>query len=148
VRPDRVRCLCNGNLACEDPSPSPTSPWLALFSEHSRDARWCNVSIKGDVRIPREVPLSFGDRLDGWVSDFGTRPPRLTLGQKQPERYGGQEIPKQIDPDDYAWSSRDGVITSQSAAKSALAQTRERRLYYFRPMRPGDTLRYEFFYEP
>jgi hypothetical protein len=149
VRPDRVRCLCNGHLACEDTSPSPTSPWLALFSEATRDARWCNVSIKGDVRIPREVPLSFGDRLDGWVAmDFSTRPPRLTLGQKQPERYGGQEIPKQVEPDDYSWSSRDGVITSQSAAKSGLTQSRERRLFYFRPLRPGDSLRYEFYYEP
>ncbi|MBI3863250.1 MAG: DUF1583 domain-containing protein, partial [Planctomycetia bacterium] len=149
VRRDRIRCLCNGHLACEDTSPSRTSPWLALFAEHSRDARWANVSISGDPRIPREVLLSQADRLDGWVADGATRPPRLTLGQKQPERNGGQEIPKEVDPNNYTWSSRDGVITSQTlAANVASATQRDRRLYYFKPLRPGETLRYEFYYEP
>ena len=173
VKPNRIRCLCNGHLACEDASPSPTSPWLALFAEHSRDARWCNVTLTGDLRIPREVRLAQGDRLDGWVvTGGGNRPPRLTLGTTLSARRGNVVVGREVDPNAYTWSSREGVITSRvvetveatpAAADeeveeldedsdgpvvgSAAASARESRLYYFRPLRDGETLRYDFFYE-
>ncbi|HEY2252068.1 MAG TPA: DUF1583 domain-containing protein, partial [Planctomycetaceae bacterium] len=149
VKPDRIRCLVNGHRVCEDASPSPTSPWLALFAEYSRDARWSNVSLSGDIRIPREVKLTHGDRLDGWIAaGGGNRPPRLTLGQTMPANRGGAVVPREVDPNAYAWSSREGVISSHVVDGDAASPAHDVRLYYFRPLRAGETLRYEFFYEP
>jgi hypothetical protein len=148
VRPDRIRCLVNGHLACEDSSPSSTSPWLALFAEHSREARWSNVSLTGDLRIPRQVQLSGGDRLDGWVAaGGGNRPPRLTLGQTLPANRGGTVVPREVDPNAYFWKSDAGVISSRVGDNDAAAPAHDSRLYYFRPLRAGESLTYEFFYE-
>src|SRR5262249_52014788 len=56
VSPEVVRYIVNGHLYHEDKDPSPTSPWMALFSRRERHSDWRNFAIKGSPTIPREVP--------------------------------------------------------------------------------------------
>jgi hypothetical protein len=153
IEPGKVRCLVNGHLFYEEKDPSPTSPWLALFGSGERHTVFRNLTLRGTPQIPRAVPLSHGDRLDGWVTSFynESQPPRISKNGPQPgddegvdEVVGGRR-PSRRDPV-FDWSARDGEIhgrRSEDAAGPAPS-----RLAYFRPLRPGDTLRYEFFYKP
>jgi len=139
VEPGRVRLLVNGHLWHEDTDPSPTSPWLALYSMGARQASFRNFAMTGKPEVPREVLLTHADRLDGWVSGF--------YNETQPLRRG-------IEPTASAasgaaahdWSARDGVILGRKLEGGGGPV--EGRLYYHRPLRDGDVLRYEFFYEP
>ncbi len=149
VKPGRIRCLCNGHLVYEDADPSPAAPWLALLADRFSSTRWRNLSLTGDVRIPREVPLSHGDRLEAWVANSGNRPPRLTLGRRQMSNRGEVEIAA-LDPnlDAYFWRSRDGVISSRKLDEATVPAAYDSLLSYYRPLRSGEAVRYEFFYEP
>src|SRR5262249_37027603 len=82
VRPDRIRFYGNDSLVYEYADISPTTPWLNLHARSFRRTLFRNASIHGDVRIPREVALTQGDRLDGWISSYyeEAQPPRLTVG--------------------------------------------------------------------
>ena len=80
VTPQKVRYLVNDHLFYEDTDPSPTSPWLGLLTSRERYSAWRNMTLKGQPKIPCEVRLSHGDRLEGWVSSFygESQPPRRT----------------------------------------------------------------------
>ena len=175
VTPERVRYLVNGHLFYQEDDPSPTSPWLGLYTLRGRQTTWCNLTLKGNPTLPREVRLSHADRLEGWISSFygETQPPRRTTqgvdqygnstSVRRTARQGtrGQSPPPTtINPDDFDWSAKDGVIEGRRLVTSSPAlrrsgglsggdsSTNQSRLYYFRPLRDGDVLSYEFFCEP
>ncbi len=128
VSPGKVRYTVNGHLLYEDDDPSPISPWLGLLTFRERDSAWRNLSLKGNPTIPREVQLSQGDRLEGWVSSFyaETQPSRRT--DQVTDRYGnvstlpgvqkrrGRGAARSKKPnttvnvDDYDWAAKDGII--------------------------------------
>jgi hypothetical protein len=79
VEPGKLRWLVNGRLVHELTDPSPTSPWLMLFASRERHTVFRNPQLRGTPQIPRDVHLSHGDCLEGWVCNFynESRPPRL-----------------------------------------------------------------------
>ena len=67
-----------------------------------------------------------------------------------------------VDLDDFDWAAQDGVIHGRRVfprmrtprrgllirTTPAATEADQSRLYYFRPIRDGDTISYEFLYEP
>jgi tetratricopeptide (TPR) repeat protein len=157
VEPGKLRWLVNGRLVHEQKDPSPTSPWLALYASRERHTVFRNPQLRGTPQIPREVRLSHGDRLEGWVSSFyqDSQPRRLN---KQPDGSENEDIGDANDDGDAArrqhqsasfdWYAKDGEIHGRHAGDLVSRWGVGSLLAYFRPMRPGETLRYEFFYRP
>ena len=143
VRDGYVRCLLNDHIVQEIEEPTRASPWLALYVPQAYHATVRNWRLAGNVKIPREVALVDGDHLEGWISRFynETQTGRLGVAAQgsalQPARGENNAI----------WSSRDGVISGRQVP--VVGETiRQSRLLYHRPLRPGDSIRYEFLYEP
>ena len=86
--PQKVRYLVNGHLFYEDDDPSPTSPWLGLFTYQERHSVWRDLTFTGQPVVPREVKLSHGDRLEGWITAFynESQPRRRT--EQTTDQYG------------------------------------------------------------
>jgi lipopolysaccharide biosynthesis regulator YciM len=180
--PGKVRYLVNGHLYYEDDDPSTTSPWLGLFTAKTRQTVWRSLSLSGQPVIPREVRLSQGDRLEGWISNFyaESQPPRrteestdqwgnanrvaTTVLARRPGRGG---VPRSKKPraaiklDDYDWAAADGVLHGRRIVPGTTARNEfmgespgsgteadQSLLSYFRPLRAGDVMNYEFLYEP
>ncbi len=172
VAPGKVRYLINNHLFYEDSDPSPTSPWLVLQGSNQRHTAFRNPTISGRVEIPREVALSHADRLDGWDSStfYETTPPRRSVGEvtNNGNRNGnGQAVAKPTKLDDFDWWAKDGEIrgrrleatagggsnfntfNSASLADAGDAEPVVRsRLAYLRPLADGESISYEFYYEP
>ncbi len=168
VDPKSTRVLVNGHLFHEESSPSTTSPWLSLFSHAPRRSAWKNLQITGSPTIPREVKMTGGDRLEGWIctanEDMTKRladEDAKRRGSKKPapansaiRRNSGEEAEVHVP----AWSSKDGVITGKKYEAPADANYQESldpaseviqsRFFYQRPLRDGDAVAFEFLYEP
>ena len=131
--PTKVRYLVNGHLFYEDDDPSPTAPWLGLLTHRERHSVWRGLALSGQPAIPREVSLSDGDRLEGWVSAFyhETQPPRRTDSHDRPvgqcgvnrprfsrdaarsaprARGAGKKPRPPVNLDEYDWAAQGGVI--------------------------------------
>src|SRR5262249_8041143 len=135
VTPEKVRYLVNGHLFYEDVDPSPTSPWLGLFTHRERQTVWRNLAIRGEPTIPRAVRLSHGDRLEGWISGSYPEPRPFRLTTEGVDRYGNTtQVPKRagrsgaspsssestpVDPDAFDWCSIDGVIRGRRSLSNA-----------------------------
>ncbi len=178
VSPARVRFLVNGHLFYEDKEPSPTSPWLGLYTHRERQTAWRNFRLKGTPVIPREVKLCVADRLEGWVSSlYGeTQPPRRTgittdrfgnqisvaRGTRRTSNTAPGSPRASFDLNDYDWSAQDGEIRGRRLSgpvstknryvnneqEFSLATAAESVLTYCRPLLDGDSLAYEFRHEP
>ena len=143
VRPDRIRCFVNDKLTLETEEPSAASPWLALYLPQSRRGIFRNPRLQGHPRIPRDVRLTDGDHLEGWISRFyGEAPPRrLTAGRPRNSSTAMADTTKPT------WTARDGEIQGDMIPNAA-GPLRQSRLFYHRPLRNGESIRYEFLYEP
>ncbi|HTU17039.1 MAG TPA: DUF1583 domain-containing protein [Gemmataceae bacterium] len=151
VEPGKLRWLVNGRLVHEQSDPSPSSPWLALFAGHERHTVFRNPQIRGTPRIPREVVLSHGDRMEGWISSFynESQPPRLNKlsdDEAPPNEQVPTPLTKKRDPASFDWHAREGEIHGRHAPNLSSREGVGSLLTYFRPLRPGEKLRYEFFY--
>lgn len=136
VTPEQVAYLCNGHAVHEDTAPSSATPWLALAARSTRRTAWRNVRLTGNPRVLSEVRLIDGDRLDGWMSAlYREHVPR----QLQPAAAGNQ---------DYVWYASDGVLHGTAMKSPNRNMAIQSWLAYHRPLMEGDTLSYEFRYEP
>ncbi|WP_425618770.1 DUF1583 domain-containing protein [Anatilimnocola sp. NA78] len=148
VTPEEIRFYCNDHLVYVEPDPSPTSPWLHLISFNQRRTNFRNLKLSGSPQIPREVPLVSGNRFDGWGTNFGLLPQRIVLREpKSPTeaprlvaRARAQLVPQ---PD---WFAEDGTLNGRFVPGSG--ESRQSHLFYYRPLSAGETLKYEFLYEP
>jgi tetratricopeptide (TPR) repeat protein len=156
VEPGRLRCYVNGYLFHDEKDPSPTSPWLGLYTHRERVTTWRNFTLTGKPEIPREVPLTHGDRLEGWGAGFyhESVPVRHPVETPDPSqfargRYRGDRYPGagEDTPPEPNWSAKDGVILGQRSDSYVPGGPTQSRLCYQRPLRNGDTLAYEFWYE-
>ena len=153
VEPDLLRVHGLGQVLVEDPSPSPTSPFFALRTTWLSAFR--RLQITGNPIIPREVRLLDDDRMEGWVSSFygESQPPSLTLGQPIPNRPGAV-VTRSEAPGAYDWSTSEGLLHGRRVADAEMISREtgyrhgESWIYYHRPLREGDRIRYEFFYQP
>jgi tetratricopeptide (TPR) repeat protein len=150
VAPGKLRWLVNGRLVHEQTDPSPTSPWLALYSSRERHTVFRNPQLIGTPQIPREVQLSHGDRLEGWVSSFygESQPARLTKQADGSEDDAGNAAVQKQQPSSFDWYAQNGEIHGRRAHDLSSRWNLGSLLAYFRPLRPGETLSYEFFYRP
>src|SRR6185437_29359 len=152
VSPGKVRCLLNGKLFYEDTDPQTTSPWLMLFSGSGRRPVFRNFAISGKPVIPAEVKLT-GSSLGGWSPYLygGVVPGRMALKERADgnafDRYGN---PVQQNPSDkppkYDWEAKGGEIVGRKLDRAD--KPIPGCLAYFRPLQTGDSVKYEFFYDP
>ncbi len=139
---DGVTFGANGHQTWTDQSKGPTSPWIGLHSWGERVPIFRNLRISGNPIIPREVKMSDGASLRGWVANY--------YGEKTP-----QAGPVQVDSQaffrrmttGYDWSAAGGVIHGAKRAAST-GDVAQSRLYYLRPLQNGESISYEFEYDP
>lgn len=139
-RADGVRTYLNGHLIYHDKEDWSTSPWLALFARDTQVTDFRNVRISGTPVIPRQVKLVSGSSLRGWVANFyaDSIPEQLTSNSK------GDAVAKRQPP---AWRAVDGIIQAETVSDADDSPVQS-RLYYGRPLARGESLQYEFLYEP
>jgi tetratricopeptide (TPR) repeat protein len=149
VEPGSVRFLCNGHLVFEDRDPNPATPWIVLGASGEADVDFRNLEISGQPNIPRELALTSNDRLEGWLSDFydETRPDRNLGpdGRLRTSPLGGATRPSSVDKD---WSSQGGEIVGRRVPDAGGEAPAQSRLAFHRPLRPGESVAYEFYHEP
>src|SRR5262249_11305661 len=133
VEPGKARLLINGHLFHEEKDPVALNPWLALFTKRERRSAWRNPTLKGSPTIPSEAALSESDRLDGWIASYYNE---TMLARKlgdanahdaksQALRAAGYVPPREIAdsnqarPEDFDWSSADGIIQGRRSETSA-----------------------------
>jgi tetratricopeptide (TPR) repeat protein len=154
VSPGKVRCLLNGQLFYEDTDAPATSPWLMLYASGGRRPVFRNPTISGKPEVPAEVKLSGADHLGGWhVTPYGGSMFNRMFYREQADGGAqdqwGNKMPRNNNLKDakYDWHAKDGEIHGRKMDR-APEKPVPARLAYFRPLRPGEALRYEFFYEP
>ena len=149
VTPERIVYLCSGVPVFDDSAPSPTTPWLALLARSTRSTAWSNLRITGDPRIPAAVPLIAGDRMEGWMSTIYREKLPRQIGQiAASDARDVADVLGTSAPADGDWSTREGVLRSRSLGALGTKLTSQSWLTYHRPLRSGDTISYEFFYQP
>jgi hypothetical protein len=138
VSTDRgVTLAINRQPAWTDTSMNVASPWIELRASGDRVSLFRNLEITGDPVIPREVRMSGADSLRGWVQG--------RIGQVHEEARiskAGNDLPTLED----AWFSQDGIIHCRRASQAIGLQ--QRLLHYLRPLQAGESISYEFVYEP
>ncbi|HET6879876.1 MAG TPA: DUF1583 domain-containing protein, partial [Pirellulales bacterium] len=164
--PEANLALNNGEIVCDIPRPSPAAPWLALCSWSGAGAAFDGLTITGDWWIPREVTLVEGDRYVGWSSGFYERPvPRRVRLEpaNAPSTPATPPLPFARSPRlptgrrgftqarsttaNGAWRVHGGTLNGLSYLRDGKATPSPSRLTYLRPLRRGDVLRYEFYYQ-
>ena len=146
VSPTRIQSFADGTLLHEEPlAEASSSPWFMLSADRISQTTFSNIRIEGEPTIPSEVSLSSSPKLLGWSAEFY-----------------GENLPAQFKPDVAApnrsnplpviedWSVVNGEIRGRQVPSAALgkASVLQSRLQYGRPMRNGEQLDYEFWYEP
>lgn len=152
VNGDRLTVAANGQLAWSDAVPDESSPWIGLCARSDCMPIFRRLRISGNPLIPREVQLSNGTTLRGWTA--GHYDDRLAWSlspdTSSESRPGGSAIAA-VAADgaalDHDWFTRDGIIhgTRRECAGTKVAQS---HLRYFRPLLNGESISYEFLYEP
>lgn len=141
-KPDGVSFSVNQHPLWTDDSKDQTTPWIGLRSFGDRTPIFRNIKITGDPIIPREVKMSDGNSLRGWVASYyGERTP-----PPAPTEFGLDSFLTRLTTR-YDWSANGGVIRGarQVTLDDAVVQS---RLYYFRPLLNDESVSYEFQYEP
>src|SRR5262249_28975168 len=100
--------------------------------------------------VPREVALVQADRLDGWLAglyDESVKPhPRPDAEQGRPALF--RKKPRQPTQEQFDWWARDGVLHGRRSESYWAGTPLQSRLSYGRPLRNGESVSCEFFYEP
>jgi hypothetical protein len=153
----KVRFLVNGHLAYETDRAGRSTPWLALGSAPGRAVRavYRDARLTGTPSVPRAVPLVDGDRLDGWLCAFygESRPPSTRLMEGQPDAASAASARYAYDPygvvgDERDWSARGGEVLGRRIDSPAMTGPGQSWLAYYRPLGDGESVAYEFWYEP
>ena len=148
VEPGAVRYFANGHLVFEDLDPNPAHPWLVLGASGDDEVDFRDFRLSGEPTVPDQVKLTHLDRLEGWLSDsYAESRPRKSIGpdgRARPSPLGTS--PEPIDDKD--WAARDGLILGRRMPAPKGDGPSESRLAYHRPIRPGESISYEFHHEP
>ena len=148
VEDGSVRYLINGHLVFENHDPNPSNPWLVLGASGDSEVDFRNLTLTGQPTIPREVKPSRSDQLEGWLSDYygESRPFRAIGPDGRVKRPPLGTSPEPIDSKD--WSGIDGLILGRRNPAASGDGPAQSRLSYHRPLRAGESIAYEFTYEP
>lgn len=125
-----------------------SSPWLFLQSQSLRPTTWAQLSVEGTPRIPRSISLVKPSDLRGWSSrGSGQSQPALQI---DPATQADQ--PPAGSPD---WQLQGEVLTGRRSLQRTAplpgfpqVAAPSGHLVYQRPMFIGDTISWEFEYQP
>ncbi len=158
-----VKYFAQGQLVFED-QPGTAAPWLTLSGTPGFTPTYRNLRINGTPKIPREVALLGDERLRGWIATFfdESKPDSLRTRkyiQVKVERNG--QTSNYIVEDDGTMEGEPiqlgQAVTDWKMADGELRSARRRGFFrgvspswlsYQRPLRDGETLRYEFWHQP
>jgi hypothetical protein len=147
---DGAKMAVNGHPAWTDTREAARSPWVGLRAFGGRRPLFRNLRIVGTPVIPREVRMSGGDSLRGWVQESGGREyegPRIS----RQGRLSGEGLiglnPTSPAPAKDNWSCKDGIVHGTRVTGQA-SGVRQSHLSYQRPLLHGESISYEFHYEP
>ena len=141
---DGVTFSANGHATWVDSDTEGTSPWIGLRSWGERVPIFRNFKIVGKPVIPREVKMSNGDSLRGWVADYYSESTPPPPGQAQA---GFQASPERM-MTSYDWSAHGGTIHGVKRSVASEETVSQSRLSYLRPLQNGESISYEFEYQP
>ncbi len=148
VADGKARFALNGWPIFEDRDCSGTSPWFGLFGMGGRQVVVRNLALRGTPTIPRAVRLVDGNRLEGWAADFGSSmqpsPTLRAAAAAEPTAPGTSPAPPATEV--YDWTAEQGVLRGR--LNSAQLSGAKAWLHYHRPLLSGETLRYQFLYQP
>jgi hypothetical protein len=155
-RPAAVQFLANLHPMWTDEL-SGTSPFLGLRGVGDKRPVFRNLQFSGTPVIPREVKLTDGQQLRGWISGFygETRAAfhaggSLSLGTgtisatPAPQASDPKAATAVAEPD---WQIADGVVSAAQREAQA-GRTPQSVLKYQRPLLDGEAVSYEFEYRP
>ena len=124
---DDFKMSVNGHPVHVASAKNSTSPWLGLWSPGSARPAFRNFKMAGNPVIPRSVKIVEGNQLHGWIA--------RSVSRRSDE----------VEPD---WNANKGIL--EAAAKEPACdvpdEVDQRLLSYERPLLPGETISYEFFY--
>jgi hypothetical protein len=150
-----VEYLMNGHPVWTDSLLNTPSPWLALRAFGDCIPAFRNLRLTGNPVIPREVRMSDGDSMRGWLTQFYTcKASRAvpvddvnTIINPPPQQADQPGANAPPDKAQFDWFMHNGVIHGAKRDESFRAAAQS-RLTYFRPLQDGESIRYEFLYEP
>jgi hypothetical protein len=143
---ENVRFYRDDALLFEDAAPSSTTPWLVLVSRSPRVCAWTELKFSGSPQSPREVRLIEADRMEGWMSPlYRERLPRQFASKLVDSGAMALERPQDSGGD---WSVVQGELIGKAMGATTSKITSQSWLAYHRTLQSGDTLSYEFYYEP
>ncbi len=168
VRPDRVQVFVNGRLVLENKPSSPLDPWLSLEVDQGRSADpsaqagvFRNVRLAGRPTVPRQVELVRGERLSGWLAPLYDETVRTRPRKAESSASGwAASVPLNVrfsqDPASVAsglpepadWEAENGEIHGRRLNSSFPTTLIPSHLFYARPLQEGETVEYEFYYQP
>lgn len=152
VTPNSIKSFVNGALAHEEKTSSgSTTPWLLLQAERDWQTAFTNLRIEGQPTIPESVSLSSSPTLLGWSGAFyGETLPQHFPPVPDAENQPNLQRIRQQPGDETSWYTVDGEIRGRQLPTASLGSTSvmQSRLQYHRPLRNGEQLSYEFWYEP
>lgn len=146
ITEDALSVYDNGHLVWTGQRRSKGSPWFFLSSSGGRHSCWRDFEISGTVTIPRQVLLADGFDLRGWsCSLLNQNRCDALLASTQGER---TDLTKSHD-----WSCKAGLITGRKQSppneiQALTALSAQGLLQYDRPILSGETLTWEFEYQP
>lgn len=138
VKDSALTAFINGRQVHTERLSANVDPWLAIETTTPNQTGVIkNIRILGTPSVPRQLALSRGTALDGWMAN-----------------YFGETISGAVDPDEMqtprqtaAWS-KDGEEIVAGRMPNCAGSFRESILRYHRPLLEDGDLEYEFFYEP
>ncbi len=161
---NRAKYYSHEQLVFEDESDL-SSPWLTLGGVAGFTPSYHNIRIRGTPTIPREVNLLSDARLRGWIASYfsESKPNSIPTPQyiQVKVNRNGQELRYVVQDDgtmegtpyNYMvsvasdWTFADGELRS-SRRSDFWGEVSPSWLYYQRPLRDGESVQYEFYYEP
>ena len=148
--------IVNGHPLWKIPGADAAFPWLLLHVESGGIGAFSQLRISAPVKIPQELPLSASPELSGWSAvRYGQL---LPINRHLPliptASSSGQPTPtsnRAATASD--WTAADDTITARTADDignpgEIYPVGQQSLIQYQRPLRPGETLTWEFFFQP
>ncbi len=151
---DTLTYLLNDTVVYQEPRE--TGPvWIGLESPGSKTSHARKFQITGTPQVAKELDLLIQPTLREWSGLYFYQPLPTTGLQEEaiekdiakPNVYRRTPKPDQLTQ--LAWTMKDGeLISGQTKNNGHFGPASQSLVRYHRPLADGDTLSYQFFYEP
>ena len=158
-----VKYYANGQPVFED-AVGTAAPWFTLGGSQGYTPMYRNLRISGSPTIPREVVLLGDEQMRGWVATYFEESKPEALNSRKyisvKVTQNGQTYntiveddgtmegePAQMGRSETDWTFADGELRS-SRRSSFFGGESPSWLTYQRPLRDGETVRFDFWHQP